>query len=145
MGVTLWYFRRPRRGELLPLPRAALDRFFFHGGQLPADEEGFVRYIEVTVRLQRREPVEVVRVGAFQHRVLADGTLDRKHLNRVMALAGESVFGGLSLFKPPPGIIQAEHRFAKRRLQHIGEWKPTRTELGMLGELVNRKAGRQLL
>jgi hypothetical protein len=145
MGVTLWYFLRPRPGELRPQPRAAVEDFFFHGGPLPAGEGGFARYIEVLVRLHHRKAVEVLRVGAFQYRVLSDGTLDREHLNEIMALAGNVVLGRLSLFKPPPGVIEAEHRFAKRRLEHVGEWKPTRTELAMLRELVNRKAGRQLM
>ena len=139
--MTLWYFLRPRPGELRPQPRAAVENFFFHGGQLPADEGKFARYIEVLVRLHNRKAVE----GAFQYRVLSDGTLDREHLNEIMALAGNVVLGRLSLFKPPPGVIEAEHRFAKRRLEHVGEWKPTRTELATLRELVNRKAGRQLM
>ena len=46
---------------------------------------------------------------------------------------------------PSPGGIPAEHRFAKRRLEHLSQWKPTKTELRLLGELVNRKAGCELL
>ncbi len=56
-----------------------------------------------------------------------------------------SAFGWLQLTKPPPGVVGAEHRFAKRRLEHLSTWKPTQDELSKLRGLVNHKAGREIM
>ena len=145
MGVTTWFFLRPRPGELRPLAQSAAGTFIFEGGRLPADAEGFVRYAEVIVSLHDRRAVEVLRVGFFQHRALADGTLDREHFREIMAIVPEAVFGWLELSKPPRGVIAARHKFARRRLENMSEWKPTRGELATLRDLVNRKAGREIM
>jgi hypothetical protein len=143
MGLALWYFLRARPGELRPLPLAHVDALFCGGGRLPHDN-GVVRYLEVVVQLEDRKAVEVLRVTGSQHRVLADGTLDRQHLGEVMALAGEAGLGGVLGFKRP-GVIDAEHRFARRRLEHVGQWKPSEAEVAVLRTLVNRKAGRTIM
>jgi len=125
-------------------PRA-VDDFFFRDGQLPADQAGFVRYAEVMVLLADRRAVEVLRVGYVQHRTRADGTLDRQRHMEVMAATGEAAFGHLPFPRPPPGVVGAEHKFAQRRLDHLSRWTPTRTEVVKLRELVNRKAGREIM
>jgi hypothetical protein len=145
MGVRAWFFLRPRAGELRSLARNTVEDFFFRDGRLPADEEGFVRFAEVMVLLEDRHAVEVLRVEYFQHRTRADGTLDREHHREVMAAAGEAAFGHLSFSKPPPGVVGAEHKFAQRRLDHLSRWKPTRAEVVKLRQLVNRKAGREIM
>lgn len=145
MGISVWFFVRKRSGELGPLARRAVDAFIFNGGRLPADTEGFVRYAEVIVSLENRRAVEVLRVGFYQHRALDDGTLDRSHYDEIMRTVPEAAFGWLQLCEPPPGVVAAEHRFAKRRLEHLSQWKPTKVELRQLRDLVNRRAGRELL
>jgi hypothetical protein len=56
-----------------------------------------------------------------------------------------ATFGWLQLDKPPPGVVEAEHRFAQRRLAHLSQWQPTKAEFRRLQDLVNRRAGRELL
>ena len=145
MGVTVWYFLRPRPGELRPVPRSAVESFFSADGRLPCDEQGLVRFVEVVVWLQDRKAVEVARIAFAQHRSLPDGTVDRDHHHEIMALAGEAVMGGLALFEPPPGVVKAEHRFARRRLEHLSQWKPTAAERAVLRDLVNHRAGREIM
>lgn len=145
MGVRTWFYLRPRPGELRPLALGRVDDFFSRGGRLPVDEEGWVQYAEVMVLLEDRHPVEVVRLAYFQCRAHADGTLDRRHYMELMATAGEAASGALSLSEPPPGVVSAEHRFAKRRLEHLSRWKPTKAEVALLRDFVNRRAGRDLL
>lgn len=118
MGVSVWFFLRPRQGELRPLPLSKVEEFFFRDGCLPADEEGFVRYAEVSVLLEKRRAIEVARVGYFQHRVRSDGKLDRERYMQVMAAVGEASFGHLPFGDAPPGVVGAEHLFAQRRLHH---------------------------
>ncbi len=104
-----------------------------------------MRYAEVVVNLENRRAVEVLRIGFYQHRVLKNGELDREHLNAVMATAGEAAFGGLRIAEPQPGVVVAEHRFAERRPDHLSTWKPTEDDLEKLRDLLNRKAGREIM
>ncbi len=112
---------------------------------MPADAEGFVRYAQVIVRFRDRHAVEVLRVGFFQYRALPDGSLDRQHFDEIMAVAPEAAFGWLRGSKARPGVIEAEDKFAKRRLEHLSQWKPTKADVVKLRELVNRKAGREIM
>lgn len=145
MGVGVWSFLRPRPGELHPVTRSAVKAFVFGTGRLPTDADGFVRFAEVIVSLHHRRAVNVLRVGFFQYRALVDGTLDREHLREVMAVTSAATFGGLRLAPQPPGVVGAEHRFARRRLEHLSRWKPTRAEHAKLRDLVNRRAGRGIM
>jgi hypothetical protein len=145
MGVSVWTFMRPRAGELRPVSQRALDEFFTGAARLPADDEGFVRYAQVVVNLENRRAIEVLRVGFYQYRALKNGRVDRKHLGAIMAVAPEAAFGALRIDEPPPGVVAAEHRFAKRRLEHLGTWKPTQDDLAKLRELVNHKAGQTIM
>jgi len=145
MGISAWCFQRRRPGELSPLAQSAVEAFMSKGGHLPADPEGFVRYAEVIVSLEDRRAVEVLRIGFYQYRARKNGTLDRRHFDEILQTVPEAAFGGLQPIAPAPGVIPAEHRFAKRRLEHLSQWTPTDEERRRLADLVNRRAGRELL
>jgi hypothetical protein len=145
MGVSVWTFLRSKPGEIFPVAQRAMDDFLANTAQLPADEEGFVRYAQVIVSLENRRAVEVLRIGFFQYRAIKNGRLDRRHFREIMAALPEASFGWLQLSKPPPGVVSAEHRFAKRRLDQLNTWKPTQDDLSKLRSLVNRKAGREIM
>jgi hypothetical protein len=145
MGTAVWTFLRPRPGELHPVSLRAMDDFLSGGGRLPADAASFVRYAQVIVDLENRRAVEVLRVGFFQHRARKDGKLDRKHLEEVLAATADATAGWIQLDELPQGVIPAEHEFAKRRLEHLSTWKPTPDDLATLRELVNRRAGVEIM
>jgi hypothetical protein len=145
MGVSVWCFLRAGSGELRPLAQRALDDFISGVGRLPPDAEGLVRFAEVVVMLDHRHAVEVLRKGFFQHHALRDGSLDQRRFKEYLAVIPEAALGGLRLPKPTPAVIPAEHTFAKRRLENLSHWKPTPADHAALRELVNRKAGRELL
>jgi hypothetical protein len=145
MGASVWTFVRPQPGELSPVAQRAVEEFLSKAGRLPTDPEGFVRYAQVVVNLVDRRAVEVLHVGFFQYRALKNGRLDRRHFREIMATVLEAAFGWLQLDAPQPGVVAAEHKFAKRRLEHLSTWKPTSEELSMLRDLVNHKAGREIM
>jgi hypothetical protein len=145
MGVCVWTFLRSGPGELFPIAQRAVDDFHAKTGRLAADEEGFVRYAQVIVYLENRRAVAVLRVGFFQYRALEDGRIDPEHFGEILATAHEATFGWLQLNKPPRGVVTAEHQFAKRRLHHLSTWKPTADDLSNLRDLVNRKAGQEIM
>ena len=145
MGATLWYFLRLRPGELRSVPTTKVNAFFERGGVLPAGEDGFVRYAEVVVLVHERRAVEVTRVGYFKYQVAADGTLNESHLRAVAQSAGEAALGQLGGLAVPPGVVQAGHIFARRRMEHLNFWKPTGSDETALRELVNARAGGRLM
>jgi hypothetical protein len=145
VGVTTWFYLRRRPGELRPLARSKVEDFFFRAGRLPVDEHGLVRYAEVVVYLEDRHAVEVIRLAYFQARAHADGTLDREHDMELMSAAAETAVGAALRPKPPVGVISAEHRFARRRLDRLGRWTPTKVEIHLLRQLVNRRTRRDIL
>ena len=145
MGVSVWTFLRSETGEIFPVAQRAVDDFLANTGRLAADEEGFVRCAQVIVNLENRHVVEILRVGFFQYRALRNGRLNRRHFREIIAALPEAAFGWLQLSKPPPGVVSAEHRFAKRRLDQLNTWKPTQDDLSKLRGLVNRKAGREIM
>ncbi len=145
MGASVWSFLRPHPGELRPVTQRAIEDFISNAGRLPIDADGFVRYAQVVVNLEIRRATEVLHVGFFQYRALKSGRLDHKHFRQIMAAVPEAAFGWLQLNKPPAGVVDAEHRFAKRRLEHLSTWKPTRDELLKLRGLVNQKARREIM
>jgi hypothetical protein len=145
MGVTLWLFLRPRPGELQPLAVSAFDAFMSKGGKLPVDVDGFVRYAQVVVEMLARRATDVLSVGYFQFRALKNGTMDQKHFRDILTLAPEAAFGTLGSPQRPKEVVSAEHRFAKRRLEHLSHWKPTRGDQVALREAINRRARAQLL
>ena len=144
MGTRVWTFLRSREGELRPVSQRAVDEFFARTGTLPADADGFVRFAEVVVDVVERCAVEVLRVGFHQHKALKNGKLDRKYFKAVVDAAPDLI-AWLGIVKPPPGVVDASHRFEKRRLEHLNTWTPTEVELEMLRYLVNGKAGRVIM
>ena len=145
MGVSVWTFLRPHPGELHAVTQRAVSEFLSSAGRLPTDAEGYVRYAEVVVNLDNRQAVQLLRVGFYQYRALTNGTLDCGHFREIMATVPEVAFGGLQFTKPKAGVVSAEHRFAKRRLEHLSLWTPTQGDRSKLRELVNHKAGREIM
>ncbi|MFH0901089.1 MAG: hypothetical protein V2A73_10705 [Pseudomonadota bacterium] len=130
---------------LQPITTTKMNAFFDGKGRIPPDDEGFVRFVQVVVRLENRRAVEVLRFTCSKHRARRDGKLDEGHLHEIMVLMSEAASGGLTLTKTPPGEVHAEHRFALRRLEHIGTWQPTSTERATLRGLVNRRAHARIM
>ena len=146
MGASVWFYIRGRDGTFRRWAQRSVNRFFDGEVRLSADdvEDGLVRYAQVYVMLEDRQPVAAQIHGFHQARVKHDGLLDKAHFQEIMALAGEATSGGFSL-EPDHGVVRAEHRFAQRRLGHLSHWKPTDQEVKALQALVNARAKREIL
>ncbi len=144
MGLSAWYFLRTAPGEVQTLQRTALNAFVSGEGRLPAEPDCFVRYAEVLVSLDDRVATEIVSIGFHQIRALADGTLDKEHWDAEQRLVWEAAFSNIET-TPTPGVIDARPQFARRRHEHVSQWKPTKGELHALYDLINKKARRELV
>ena len=117
MGVRLWCYQRRGPGDLQQLSPDKL--MAFHGGheELEADDDGFVRYVELLVMSNRRRVGKVEFVGFYQARFGSCRALDRDQIGRATSAP-----------------VHEDTR-----------WQPLASDQRKLCELVNRRAGRDVL
>jgi hypothetical protein len=138
---ALWFFQRVAPGEIRRIPNPSMQRFLVGERALPHDGDGFVRCIGMSLELHRKKPAQVARVWFSKIRVSDDGRVDPHHRHETAKLAqGEAQFA-----QAGSSVVVAGHRFAERRLSHLGEWRPEERDLEALRSLVNTRAGKEML
>jgi hypothetical protein len=150
MELKVWFFWRPRIGDIHPVSLSKMDRFFFKSGKLEADapgrlefateEERYLNYIQVIVAMEGRQALGVHSIEYFRVHTRVDGTLDRERYDEVLQASVDLAFGDSPALDDPPGIINAVSRFAERRLARQ-RWEPAQADEEKLREAINRKAG----
>jgi Lhr-like helicase len=141
--MALWFFQRTAPGEIRRISNPSMQRFLVGERPLPGDGDGFVRCIGMSLEMHARKPAQVARVWFSKIRVREDGRVDPHHRHETAKLAQQvdelvHAHGG-------PSVVVATHRFAERRLSHLGEWRPEQRDLEALRAVVNTKAGRVML
>lgn len=115
--------------SLQRLSMARLDRLlhFDRGESLPHFGGKRVRCARVFLEVAGRQVLAITHIDYFLLPFDAKGRINRKDWEKEMRL-------GLELLPPllndqhPKQIVDARHRFAKRRYEHEFKWKPTRKE-----------------
>lgn len=125
MGSSLRIFLVDDDDSLRRLPLARYERLLRGeaGESLPQYAGRRVRYVLVSVDVVNRKPVEIVHV---QHSMLAfdsKGRLDQVDRKRKAKLAID-LLPALS-GDDPEQVIDARHRFAKKRYDSEYRWEPT--------------------
>jgi hypothetical protein len=138
--MALWFFQRKGPGNIQRIALPSMQRFLVGERKLPADGDGFVRCIGVSVELHRRKPSTVGRVWFSKIRVDEEGRIDPNHRPELLRLAKAG--GGTDSAGP---LIPAHHRFAERRLSHSIEWRPEQADVDALRAAVNQRAKKGLL
>ena len=83
-----------------------------------------VRYALVVTEMERRNPVAIHRIQyAFLH-FDSEGRLDIKEQEREARLAVE-LFPSIPDEEHPPQVIDAQHRFARKRYTDEYKWTPS--------------------
>ena len=139
---ALWFFQRTAPGEIRRISNPSMQRFLVGERALPQDGDGFVRCIGMSVELQNRKPATVARVWFSKMRVSGDGRVDPHHRHETVRLAQEKA---RHLAPVESTVVVAGHRFAARRLSHLGEWRPEEKDLAALRAMVNTRAGKEML
>ncbi len=139
---TLWFFQRTGPGEIRRISNPAMRRFLVGERALTQDGDGFVRCIGMSVEVQNKKPAQVARVWFSKIRVNEEGKVDPHHRHETAKLARPEDDG---MARAGSSVVVAGHRFARRRLSHLGEWRPEERDLTALRAVVNTKAGRQVL
>lgn len=139
---ALWFFQRTAPGEIRRLSNPFMQRFLVGESALRQDGDGFVRCIGMSLDLRDRKPSQVARVWFSKIRVREDGRVDPHHRHETVKLAQPEA---LRRSQAGSSVVAAGHRFAERRLSHLGEWRPEERDLAALREVVNTRAGKEML
>ena len=139
---TLWFFQRTAPGEIRRISNPSMQRFLVGERALPQDGDGFVRCIGMSLELHGKKPANVCRVWFSKIRVNDQGKVDPHHRHETAKLARSEA---QQVVQAESSVVVAGHRFALRRLSHLGEWRPEERDLAALRAVVNTKAGKQML
>ncbi len=139
---TLWFFQRTGPGEIRRISNPSMQRFLVGESPLPHDGDGFVRCIGMSVEIHGRRPAQVARIWFSKIRVNEEGKVDPHHRHETAKLARAEA---QQVAQAESSVVVAGHRFALRRLSHLGEWRPEERDLTALREVVNTKAGKEML
>jgi len=139
---TLWFFQRTAPGEIRRISNPSMQRFLVGERALPQDGDGFVRCIGMSLELHGKKPANVSRVWFSKIRVNDQGKVDPHHRHETAKLARSEA---QQVVQAESSVVVAGHRFALRRLSHLGEWRPEERDLAALRAVVNTKAGKQML
>ncbi|HEX4386077.1 MAG TPA: hypothetical protein VH083_24130 [Myxococcales bacterium] len=137
---TLWFFQRIGPGEIKRISNPSMQRFLVGERPLHQDGDGFVRCIGLSLDLHNKKPATVSRVWFSKIRVREDGKVDPHHRHETAKEATLTM-----AHQAESTVIVAGHRFAERRLSHLGEWRPEQRDLDALRNVVNTKAGKEML
>ena len=125
MGTAIWIFIVDDDDTIQRFPLTRYLRLTERdtNERLPQYANTRVRFVEAAVELEQRKPVDILRllyIGLFFD---AEGRVDAAEKEKEWELDAE-------MATPFPEqeseqIIEARHRFAKRRFHHRYRWKPT--------------------
>ena len=139
---TLWFFQRSGPGEIHRISNPSMQRFLVGERALRHDGDGFVRCIGISLELRNKKPAMVAHIWFSKIRVRDDGRVDPHHRHETVKLAETEAH---HLGQAESSVVVAGHRFAARRLSHLGEWRPEQKDLEALRAIVNTRAGKEML
>jgi hypothetical protein len=139
---ALWFFQRTAPGEIRRITNPSMQRFLTGERALPHDGDGSVRCIGMSLELHNRKIAQVGRVWFSKIRVRGDGRVDPHHRHETVKLTRAEA---QQMAQADSSVVVAGHRFAARRLSHLGEWRPEETDLQALRAVVNTRAGKEML
>ena len=127
MGIGCRVFLVDDNDCLQRLPLARLERLlhFDRRESLPQYAGKRIRCVMVFLQVAGRQVLSIRNIDYFLLHFDAKGRIDKKEWEKGMRL-------GMDLLPPvlngghPKQVINAQHRFAKRRYEHEFKWKPSR-------------------
>ena len=83
-----------------------------------------VKYAHVVVELENRKPVNVVMIQYSYLSFDSDGRIDQSSMEKEMQL-GMQMMAPITLDLKSTNVVDAEHRFARKRFGNRYLWKPS--------------------
>jgi hypothetical protein len=126
VGIGCRVFFADDNDSLQRIPMARLDRLlhFDRAERLPQHAGKRVRCAMVFVEVAGRQVLAIRNIDYFLLHFDAKGQINKKEWEKGMRLGMEllpSILDG----EYPKKVINAQHRFAKRRYEHEFKWKPS--------------------
>lgn len=127
MGIGLRIFLVNDDDSLERLAVARYDRLLRRDPEecLPQYAGKRVRYALVAYKVENRKPVEILRIEYSYLSLDSDGRIDAAEQEREMVLAVD-LFPPVLPEKEPRQVIDAKHRFARKRYDAKYRWTPSR-------------------
>ena len=127
MGIGIRVFLVDNYDSLQRIPLARLERLlrFDRGESLPQYAGKRVRCAMVVVEAEGRQVLSIRNVDYFLLPFDDKGRINKKDREKGMRL-GMDLLPPLFNDQHPKQIVDARHRFAKRRYEHEFNWKPSR-------------------
>jgi len=125
MSITVWIFIVNDDDSILRFSLARFERMIGRDPNecLPQYAGKRVRYVEVALELEQREPVEILRILYLVLPFNSEGRVDAAEQENERRLGAEMI--------PPimdrgsKQIVEAGHLFAKKRFDNEYRWTPT--------------------
>ena len=127
MGTGIKVFLVDDNDALQRLSVARLERLlrFEPGERLPQYARKRIRCAMVMLQVAGRQPLAIRQIDYFLLSFDARGRIDKKEWEKEMRL-GLELMPSLLRGQDPKQVLDARHRFAKRRYDHEFKWKPSR-------------------
>jgi len=93
--------------------------------RLPQHANKRVRYVEAALELEQRKPIGIMRVLYLILPFDSEGRVDAAEQEKERRL-GVEMLSPILMGRDSKQVVEARHRFAKRRFDNEYRWKPTK-------------------
>lgn len=126
MGTTIWIFLVNDDDSIQRFPLARFGQLIERNPKecLPRYAGKRVRYVEVALELEQRKPVGILRILYLILPFDSEGRVDAAEQEKERRLGLEMMSPTL-MDRDSKQVVEARHRFAKRRFDNEYRWKPT--------------------
>ncbi len=126
MGITVRIFIVNADGSIKRFPLTRYGRLIERdpNERLPQYAGKRARYVEVALELEHRKPAHILRMLYLILPFDSDGRIDAKEQERMHRL-GVEMIPPIPMDRESKQVVDAQHRFAKKRFDNEYRWKPT--------------------
>ena len=125
MGTTIWIFFVNDDDSIQRFPLARFGQLVERNPKecLLKYAEKRVRYVEVALELEQRKPVGILRILYLILPFDSEGRVDAAEQEKERRL-GIEMMSPILMDRDSKQVVEARHRFAKRRFDNEYRWKP---------------------
>ncbi len=127
MGIACQVFFVDDNDSLQRIPMARLNRLlhFDRRESFPPYAGKCIRCAMVFLEVAGRQVLSIMNINYFLLRFNEQGRIDKKEWEKGIRL-GIDLLPSILNEENPKKVIDAQHRFARRRYEHEFKWKPSR-------------------
>ncbi|NQT56357.1 MAG: hypothetical protein HQ551_09030 [Desulfobacteraceae bacterium] len=126
MGISLRIFLVNDNDSIQRFPLARFERLIQRDPKerLPQYAGKRVRYVEVALELEQRKPIGILRILYLIMPFDSEGRVDATEQEKEQRL-GIDMIPPMLPDRDSSQVVEARHRFAKKRFDNEYRWKPT--------------------